>query len=71
MRRHKLLLFRLAVGLLAYFLGAAGNFYIRRPELCLCTELMCRVSYHADHPRLALQHPFMVAEDLVAPVCNQ
>src|SRR5437660_1218127 len=40
MRRRTLLL---VAGLLAYFIGASVRVYLRRPELCACTEAGCRI----------------------------
>jgi len=66
MRRRTLLL---VAGLLAYFIGASVRVYLRRPELCACTEAGCRIVAVVEHPRAALLHPVKAIEYLVAPNC--
>jgi hypothetical protein len=61
--------FLLAAGLLAYFAGASANAYLRcQSELCgSCGDAGYRIVNIVQHPRLALNHPLLAIEYLVAP----
>ena len=67
MRRRTLLL---AAGLLAYFIGATVNVYLRPGGECSCRETGCRILAVVQHPRAALRQPLTTVEFLVAPSCN-
>ena len=68
MRRRTLLL---AAGLLAYFIGATVNVYLRpEGESCSCRETGCRVLHVIEHRRAALRQPLTAAQYLVAPFCS-
>ena len=67
MRRRTLLL---AAGLLAYFIGATVNVYLRPGERCSCRETGCRILSVAENPRAALRQPLKAAQYLAAPFCS-
>jgi hypothetical protein len=64
MRRRLLLL---SAGLLAYFVGASASAYLRYP-VCGDGEVGCRIVVVAENPRVALAHPLMAIQYLIAPV---
>jgi hypothetical protein len=65
--------FLLAAGLLAYFIGASVNAYLRcgPNQLCGdCGDVGYRIVGIVQHPRAVFNHPLLAVEYLVAPVCN-
>jgi hypothetical protein len=68
MRRRTLLL---AVGLLAYFIGATVRVHLRPDDaVCGCREAGCRILAVVGQPRAALRRPLKAIGYLVAPSCS-
>ena len=63
----------LSTGLLAYFIGASVNAYLRYPD-CSQGEVAGRIVLVAKHPLVALSSPLETMEYLVftpAPLCHE